>query len=127
MPTNKFYPKISSIISVNEIPDQIGFLTEPLNNLFDNIYFRDLQFTKSESGDTAFYSIVLVSHKKLGVDFPGTGFAIVLNPSQIDPTNASEFPVSLSVVFVLVFTASAFLPASLYKAPLRSGLACTVP
>lgn len=33
MSTDKFYPRLSSVVLVDEIPDQIGFLTEPDDSL----------------------------------------------------------------------------------------------
>ncbi|MEL6866949.1 MAG: hypothetical protein AAFP19_21165, partial [Bacteroidota bacterium] len=92
-----FYPPLSSIVTFDELPDQLSFVKDGLSSLFDKIYFRDLQFSKSPKGDSAFYSLVIVSKKRLAVEIPGTGLFFILNPAH-DPSNAndvSEIPISV--------------------------------
>jgi hypothetical protein len=95
MSTNNFYPSLSTLVQANSIPDNFGFLENGITTLFDHFYYRDLQIHKSVGGDVAFYSINLLTYKRLAIDIPGTGgLALVLNPSFIEGSS-SEFPVSL--------------------------------
>jgi len=96
MATESFYPPLSSIIKVEDIPEQIGIIQETLNAIFDNIYYRDYQCVKSDSSDSAFYSLFIVSHKKLGFEIHGTGFSIILNPSHVNLSDVSEIPITVS-------------------------------
>ena len=92
MPVNKFYPRLSSIIKVDNLPDSLSFFQDGLNSIFDKLFFRDFQSARSANGDNAFYSLIIVSHKRIGIDIPGTGFALVLNPGH---SGTSEIPVTL--------------------------------
>ncbi len=60
-------------------------------------YFKDLQFSKSQKGDSAFYSLSIISFKRLDIEIPGTGIFIILNPSH-DPltSDITEFPLTVS-------------------------------
>lgn len=91
----RYYPRLSSIISENDIPDILGFVKDGIVNLLDHIYFKDMQSSKSPKGDSAFYSLSIVS-KRLQIEIPGTEIALVLNP---DPTgsnsNISSFPITV--------------------------------
>ena len=65
MPTETFFPKLSSVVRIESFPEQLSFIQDGLNNLLDKLYYRDFQFVQSQNGDSNFYSLVLVSHKKL--------------------------------------------------------------
>jgi hypothetical protein len=110
---DKFYPSVSSIVQLSDLPEQLNFIQEGLDALFDNLYYRDLQFVKSQNGDEAFYSLILISHKKIGVTVPGLDLSLVLNPN-FDNADASEFPItvgySLPIIrFIKDFERSTFL------------------
>ncbi|MCB9227309.1 MAG: hypothetical protein H6578_09115 [Chitinophagales bacterium] len=47
----RFYPALSSVISLDKIPDELEFIKDGLDKLFDKIYFKDLQYSKSPRGD----------------------------------------------------------------------------
>ena len=79
-PTNRYYPRLSSVVSENDIPDILGFIKTGVVNLLDKIYFQDLQYSKSPKGDAAFYGLSIVSPKRLDIEIPGTGIFLVLNP-----------------------------------------------
>lgn len=99
MISDKFYPKLSSIVSTDALPDALGFIDNGIENLLEDIYIRDLQFVKSPDGDSRTYDLILLVYKRLGVEIPGTGIWIRLNPphaSDPDP-NSSEVHVSVNV------------------------------
>jgi len=90
---NRYYPKISSLVSFEKLPEFLSFLSSFAEEIFDKIYFKDLQFFKSEFGDSAWYNLDIVSRDRLDVEIPGTGIFISLNPdvedNQISSTNLS--------------------------------------
>ncbi len=45
-PTNRYYPRLSSVVSEKDIPDILGFIKTGVVNLLDKIYFQDLQYSK---------------------------------------------------------------------------------
>lgn len=98
MPATTFYPSLSALIRVDELPSELGVVKEGLSNFFDHFFYRDLQIRKSVSGDAAFYSLKLLSYKRLALEVPGTGgLALILNPSLVAGAQGaySEFPISV--------------------------------
>lgn len=93
--THRYYPRLSSIISEDDIPDILGFIKDGITNLLDRIYFKDFQSSKSLKGDSAFYSLSIVS-KKIQIEIPGTGIFLVLNPDYSgSASNISTFPITI--------------------------------
>jgi hypothetical protein len=89
-----FYPSISSLLPLEQIPPNLGFIQGVLQEVFDNLYYRDLQVQKSKQGDVGFYQLSLVIYQRLGVEIPGTGgAALVFNPGQTAQT--TEIPIAL--------------------------------
>jgi len=91
MANPKFYPALSEIMSIDHIPDSIGFVKDGLISFFDKLYFRDLQFVTSADG--GFYCLTIIGIGNLGLEIPGTGFALRLNPAAMG--SSSEIPVTL--------------------------------
>lgn len=92
--TRRYYPVLSSVLDLDAIPDELGFIKDGIVALFDKIHFKDLQYSKSARGDAAFYSLSIVSPKKLALEIPGTGIALVLNPDAND-ADISAFPITI--------------------------------
>lgn len=93
----RYYPRLSSVVSENDIPDILGFIKTGIVNLLDHIYFKDFQQSKSPKGDSAFYGISIVS-KVLKIEIPGTGINLVLNPDLSDEPGSnyiSVFPITI--------------------------------
>jgi hypothetical protein len=95
MSNQQFYPPVTDIIKLENIPAQLGFIQNGINSLFENLYFRDLQYTRGKNDDSAFYSLTLISYKKLGVEIPGTGILMVLNPDHNPAAGFTAIPISL--------------------------------
>lgn len=91
--TRRYYPRLSEIASIDDMPAYLSFLQNGINTIFSKIHYKNLQYTKSPNGDAAFYSLDIVSNKKLSISLPG-GIDLVLNPDATD-ANISAFPVSL--------------------------------
>lgn len=92
--TPRFYPTLDTVITEQDIPEILGFIREGLVSLLGKIHYKDFQTKKSINGDAAFYSLQIVSPKKLAIEIPGTGIALVLNPS-IEDSNISAFPITV--------------------------------
>jgi hypothetical protein len=90
-----FYPSLSTLLPLESIPPNLGFVEGVLQDVFDSLYYRDLQVQKSKLGDVGFYQLSLVIYKRLGVEIPGTGgAALVFNPGQVDG-QITEIPIAL--------------------------------
>jgi len=94
MAVNKYYPPLSDVVRVEDLPEILGFIKDGVQELFGKIYYKNLQSTKSLKGDSAFYSLDVISTKKLALELPGTGIFLVLNPDQVDFT-ISSFPITV--------------------------------
>jgi hypothetical protein len=73
----------------------LGFIKDGVTNLLDKIYYKDLQYSKGPKGDSAFYSLSIVS-KRIDIEIPGTGIALVLNPDlENNDSKISAFPITV--------------------------------
>ncbi|HKX87296.1 MAG TPA: hypothetical protein VJL37_11540 [Flavobacterium sp.] len=92
----RYYPALSSVVSLDDFPESLGFIKQGLQSLFSKIHYKDLQYKKSPKGDAAFYSLTIVS-RKLAIELFGSGVSLVLNPDESgDPDfNISAFPVTV--------------------------------
>ncbi|MXN92322.1 hypothetical protein GR160_13925 [Flavobacterium sp. Sd200] len=89
----RYYPRLSEIVSVEELPEFLSFLQEASNAIFSKIHYKNLQYSKSYRGDSAFYSLDIVTKEPLALPLPG-GLELVLNPDASN-TSISSFPVAL--------------------------------
>lgn len=51
MPVTKYYPPLSDVVSIDDLPDVLSFIKDGIQLLFDDIYYNDLQYSKSLKGD----------------------------------------------------------------------------
>ena len=94
--TRRYYPTLASIVSEEDFPEILGFIKDGVLNLLDEIYYKDLQFNKSARGDAAFYSLSIVSPKRIAIEIPETGISLVLNPDIIgQDSSISSFPITV--------------------------------
>lgn len=128
MPTQiqRYYPRLSTIVTAEEIPEVLGFVKDGVVFLLSQIHFKDLQFSKSPRGDAAFYSLSIVSKKRLAIEIPGTGIALVINKDWED-TGISAFPITIEyewkvLAFLRGFKLSnfSFSPQEIYEMALRA-------
>ena len=62
MVNDRYYPSLADLLSTDALPSELGFIKTGITDFFGKLYFKDFQFSKSEAGDRAFYSLSLVSH-----------------------------------------------------------------
>jgi hypothetical protein len=90
-----FFPALSRIISVDQLPSELNFLQGGLNNLLNSVFYRNLRITHSASGETISYDLDIISYKQIGIDIPGTGFSIAFNRNFTSGTY-SVIPISVT-------------------------------
>ncbi len=92
----RYYPALSSVVSLDDFPESLGFIKQGLQSLFSKIHYKDLQYKKSPKGDAAFYSLTIVS-RKLAIELFDSGVSLVLNPDESGNTdfNISAFPITV--------------------------------
>lgn len=101
MPTNQYYPTLSTVISLNDLPDYLGFIKEGIQSIFADIYIKDLQTSISPRGESGFYGLSIVSRKRLQFEIPGTGIFFILNPDSND-VDISSFPVTVEYQWLVL-------------------------
>lgn len=101
-----YYPKISDLIILNQIPESLGFVQSISQLLFDKIYYKDYQVSLSPLGDSAFHSLSIVSKERIGFNLP-FNLKFVLNRDQ--QNNAiSSFPVTVQYNWPVIAYISQF-------------------
>ena len=95
VPANRYYPKLSEIVTVDDLPEFLSFVQEGLNAIFDKIHYKNLQYSKSYRGDAAFYSLEIVSKERLAFTLP-LDLVFVLNPDiSGGDASISSFPITV--------------------------------
>lgn len=111
--TARYYPRLSEVITVDDLPEFLSFVQDGLNSIFDKIHYKNLQYSKGYRGDSAFYSLDIVTSNKLAIALP-FDLSLVLNPDLKDGDSAiSSFPVTLEyeweiLAFLKTFSSSNF-------------------
>lgn len=93
VPTARYYPKLSEVITVDDLPEFLSFVENGINAIFDKIHYKNLQYSKSVNGDAAFYSLEIVS-REMSIPLP-FDMKLVLNPDPDGNPNISSFPITL--------------------------------
>lgn len=113
IPTARYYPRLSEIITVDDLPEFLSFVEDGLNSIFDKIHYKNLQYSKGYRGDSAFYSLDIVTSSPLSLPLP-FDLKLVLNPDLKDGDQAiSSFPITLEyqweiLAFLKTFSSSSF-------------------
>ncbi len=95
LPSARYYPRVSELLTVHDLPDFLSFAQDGLNEIFDRIHYKNFQFSKSYRGDAAFYSLDIVTSKQIKLTLP-FGISMVLNPDfSGGDSNISSFPITL--------------------------------
>ena len=108
--SNNFYPSITDLFSADQLPVDLGDFGQNVQGMLSNIFYKDYQFSKSHKGESASYSLTLLTYTPVGIEIPGTGgLSILLNPTySIGSGIASELPLSLSYKLEILKYISAF-------------------
>ncbi|MBF7093216.1 hypothetical protein IUY40_16915 [Flavobacterium sp. ALJ2] len=113
MPTARYYPRLSEVITADDLPEFLSFVQNGLNAIFETIHYKNLQYSRGYRGDSAFYSLDIVTNKKLAIPLP-FDLALVLNPDLTgDDSTISSFPITLEyqweiLAFLKTFSSSEF-------------------
>src|SRR5689334_8295577 len=113
IPTARYYPRLSEIVTVDDLPEFLSFVEDGLNTIFDKIHYKNLQYSKGYRGDSAFYSLDIVTSKRLALPLP-FDLALVLNPDlKNNDSSISSFPITLEyqweiLAFLKTFSSSSF-------------------
>lgn len=91
--TTRYYPKLSELMTLDDLPEFLSFAREGLEEVFDRIYFKNLRYSKSSRGDSAFYQLDILS-KEITLLLP-FGLRFIINPDQDGAIGVSSFPVTL--------------------------------
>ena len=86
MPTPSFYPNLSTLVALEDFPEELQFISLGIQNLLDKLYYKNLQYSKSNDGSQGYYNVVLVSGQALSIDLFNSGFAIIINPGNSGET-----------------------------------------
>lgn len=82
MPDSPYFPSLSDLIKPENLPAELGVVKQAFTDFLDHFYYRDLQVHRSTNGDAAFYSLKILTYKRLALEVPGTGgLALILNPA----------------------------------------------
>jgi hypothetical protein len=93
--TYNYYPALSQLISVDDLPDFLGFIKENIQSVFNNIYYKNYCASHNTTGSSAFYRLDIVPRTRLSANnIFDSGFTLVLNPDYDDST-VSSFPVTV--------------------------------
>lgn len=83
---NKFYPTLSSVITTDQIPEQLSFISNGMDSILDKIYYKNFIVDRSINGASISYKIYIVSHAEiLKLEIPGTGLVLLPNPDLDKP------------------------------------------
>ncbi|SDX75638.1 hypothetical protein [Flavobacterium degerlachei] len=111
--TARYYPRLSEIVTVDDLPEFLSFVENGLNAIFENIHYKNLQYSKGVRGDSAFYSLDIVTSKRLEIPLP-FDLSLVLNPDITGgDSTISSFPITLEyqweiLAFIKTFSSSSF-------------------
>ncbi len=103
----RYYPRLSEVVTLQDLPEFLNFLENGLETVFDRIHYKNLQYSKSFNGDAAFYSLDLITRDRLQFPLPG-GMQLVLNPDQDGDTGISSFPVAIEYKLEILAFIKAF-------------------
>lgn len=101
-----YYPKLSDLITLNNIPSSLGFVKNISQQVFSRVYYKDFQASVSSSGDSAFYSLSVVAKEKINFDLV-YGLKFVLN-RDAQNGQISSFPVTVQYNWPIIGHISKF-------------------
>ncbi len=105
---SRYYPRLSSVISEEDIPDILGVIKTGIVNLLDRVFFKDFQFSKSDNGDAAFYSLSIVAPDRIDIELFASGITLVLNADLSGNSNISSFPITIEYQWKILAFLRAF-------------------
>ncbi len=95
--SDKFFPPVSDIVKIDHLPEQLGFISTGLDQILDQIYYRDFQIVVDHTTGGKHIEVILIIYKRIAFDIPGAGISLLLNPPDTsDPVPYYlELPISI--------------------------------
>lgn len=106
MPNLPYYPKLSDLITLDQIPESLEFIQTISQLVFNKIYYKDYQASISPYGDSAFYSLSIVSKSRIEFELV-YGLKFILN-RDFQNNTISSFPVTVQYNWPIVAYISQF-------------------
>lgn len=97
----KYYPSLSTVVTLEDFPENLGFIKEGIKQIFEKVYIKDFQANISPKGESGFYGLSIVSKETLKFKIPGTEIAFILNPDKEDQA-ISSFPVTVEYQWLVL-------------------------
>jgi len=63
--SDKFYPQLSNIVSLDSLPEQLSFIEGGLQQILSNLHYRNYQVSQSSDKITTTRNLELVSFEEL--------------------------------------------------------------
>ena len=100
MPNQIMHPKLSELLPLDQIPNEVEALREALASVFEDIFVKNLIVTQSYDGSSGFYSMTLTTYNSIGIDIPiENDLRLVLNPTQL---GATEIPIHFDYSWIIL-------------------------
>ncbi|WP_346986366.1 hypothetical protein [Chryseobacterium sp. POE27] len=106
LPQKPYYPKLSDLITLDNIPSSLDFVKNLAQSIFAKLYYKNYQASISQAGDSAFYSLSIVPRDKIGFDLV-YGLKFILN-RDYDDMNISSFPITVQYNWPILVNFSEF-------------------
>jgi len=92
-----FFPRLSSLIGTNQLPDIFTEISQNLQGLIDGVRYKSFDIQKLDTDDGVYCSLTLIYEDTYELGVFGSGLKLVLNPPPPGSTQAtqSEFGVTL--------------------------------
>ena len=103
---NHYYPRLSNLITLDSLPSSLDFVKNLAQSIFSKIYYKNYQGSISPLGDSAFYSLSIVSKTRLEFNLV-YGLKFVLNRDHQD-NSISSFPVTVQYNWPVIAYLSQF-------------------
>lgn len=92
-----YYPYVSDLITFDQLPDGLTFISDDLNSIFSEIRYQNFIAERSVNESTGYYQLNIVVFSVLQLDVGGTGIVLILNPDvQSGANTQSIIPVNLN-------------------------------
>lgn len=91
MPTTRYQQSLSSLIDIHNLPLGLDLIRDLAATLLDDVYFDNLEILYGAHSGSREYNLDIIINKQLGLDIPGTGAALLLNPDLSGAPQSSSF------------------------------------
>lgn len=64
------HPKLSDLLPLEKIPNELESIREALESIFDDIFVKNLIASQSYDGSSGRYTMILTTYDSLGLNIP---------------------------------------------------------